>query len=67
MIQCMWTFLIKFNITTSSRGDRAGLPSPHDLIPHHVQEKGIFVVVMQKDPAGLDPDSKWEVASNMKK
>ena len=31
------------------------------------QEKGIFVVVMQKDPAGLDPDSKWEAASNMKK
>ena len=31
------------------------------------KEKGIFVVVMQKGPAGLDPDSRWEAASNMKK
>merc|ERR1740131_666890 len=31
------------------------------------KEKGIFVVVQQKDPAGLDPDSKWEVASSMEK
>jgi len=31
------------------------------------KEKGIFVVVMQKDPAGLEPDSRWEVASKMKK
>eukprot|EP00092_Neocalanus_flemingeri_P053465 GFUD01062839.1.p1 GENE.GFUD01062839.1~~GFUD01062839.1.p1 ORF type:complete len:198 (-),score=52.88 GFUD01062839.1:341-934(-) len=31
------------------------------------KEKGIFVVVRQKDPAGLDPDSTWEAASNMTK
>jgi len=31
------------------------------------QEKGIFVVVKDKDPAGLDPDSKWEASSSMKK
>ena len=31
------------------------------------KEKGIFVVALEKDPAGLDPDCKWEAASSMKK
>merc|ERR1719495_1083412 len=31
------------------------------------KERGIFVVVRDKDPAGLDPDSKWEASSSMKK
>ena len=31
------------------------------------KEKGIFVVVVEKDPAGLDPDSTWEASSNMTK
>ncbi len=30
-------------------------------------EKGTFVVARQKDPAGCDPDSKWEASSHMKK
>merc|ERR1712080_745898 len=30
------------------------------------KEKGIFYVAIQKDPTGLDPDSRWEVASKMK-
>nr|ACO10706.1 Probable signal peptidase complex subunit 2 [Caligus rogercresseyi] len=29
--------------------------------------KGIFGVFIQKDPAGLDPDCRWEASSNMKK
>jgi len=31
------------------------------------KEKGIFYVAIQKDPTGLDPDSRWEVASKMGK
>ena len=30
-------------------------------------EKGIFIVAVEKDPAGLDPDSLWEASSHMKK
>ncbi len=30
-------------------------------------ERGTFVVARQRDPAGCDPDSKWEASSNMKK
>ena len=31
------------------------------------REKGIFIVAVEKDPAGLDPDSLWEASSHMKK
>jgi len=31
------------------------------------KEKGIFCVAMQRDPAGLDPDSTWAAASYMAK
>lgn len=31
------------------------------------KEKGIFVVAVQRDPAGFDPDFVWEASSYMKK
>lgn len=31
------------------------------------KEKGIFVVAIQRDPAGFDPDVTWEASSYMKK
>nr|CAG4641279.1 EOG090X0FS4 [Eulimnadia texana] len=30
-------------------------------------EKGIFVVANEQDPAGIDPPSKWEASSSLKK
>ena len=31
------------------------------------REKGTFVVARQRDPAGCDPDARWEASSSMKK
>ena len=30
-------------------------------------EKNIFLVALEKDKAGLEPDDKWELASTLKK
>lgn len=31
------------------------------------KEKGIFIIAIQKDPAGFNPDNKWEVSSYLNK
>lgn len=30
-------------------------------------EKGIFVVIVQRDPTGFDPDIVWEASSSLEK
>jgi signal peptidase complex subunit 2 len=30
-------------------------------------EKNIFLVALEKDKAGLEPDDKWELTSTLKK
>ena len=80
LIGCVTTYFILMGILTLYTTFKVGLISFNqrakyfeelkragDSFLYLFQEKGIFVVVMQKDPAGLDPDSTWEASSNMKK
>lgn len=30
-------------------------------------EKGVFVIIIQRDPTGFDPDVVWEASSSLEK
>ena len=61
LIGCVTTYFVLMGILTLYTTFKVPCPYTLTTSPHCdrlLQEKGIFVVVMQKDPAGLDPDSK---------